>query len=313
MNVGAFHGDVVGELGLGVFRWADVTLGGLDNREARLAINRHCFKLGRPWIDGAIEQIQGWARFFSPLGSGTGPCYECTMSERDWKILAHRRSCNLLTKSEMETGRTPTTPTIASIIAGVQCQEAVKYLHGLPTMAGKGWAFGGMSGEAYAIEYQRKPDCLSHDPVDEVVSLDARASTITGAELLAKAREVAGKEAVVELPREVVEKLVCPQCREEEPVFAPASRVRAVRAACPSCQDVQREGVQREVVAFFRLTGSEPFLDRSLAELGIPAFDILFASGPQRLVGLELCGDARGVLGGAAGAEVASEGEVEWL
>ena len=28
-------------------------------REARLAINRACWRVGRPWIDGAIEQIQG--------------------------------------------------------------------------------------------------------------------------------------------------------------------------------------------------------------------------------------------------------------
>lgn len=100
VNVQAFHGNVVHDLGLGVFRWADVVLGGLDNREARLAINRNCWKVNRPWIDGAIEQIQGIARVFVP----DGPCYECTMSERDWEVLRRRRSCNLLTRSEMEQG-----------------------------------------------------------------------------------------------------------------------------------------------------------------------------------------------------------------
>ncbi|HXE52352.1 MAG TPA: ThiF family adenylyltransferase, partial [Tepidisphaeraceae bacterium] len=79
----SFVGNVVYDLGLGVFRWADVVLGGLDNREARLAINRACWKTNRPWIDGAIEQIQGTARVFAP----DGPCYECTMSETDWKLL----------------------------------------------------------------------------------------------------------------------------------------------------------------------------------------------------------------------------------
>src|ERR1043166_4976264 len=38
----AFNGNIVHDLGLGVFHWADVVIGGLDNREARLAINRAC-------------------------------------------------------------------------------------------------------------------------------------------------------------------------------------------------------------------------------------------------------------------------------
>src|ERR687893_391679 len=66
MNVHAFNGNVVYDLGMGVFHWADVVIGGLDNREARLAINRACFRVNRPWIDGAIEQIQGTARVFAP-------------------------------------------------------------------------------------------------------------------------------------------------------------------------------------------------------------------------------------------------------
>src|SRR5690348_2644556 len=164
----AFIGNVVYDLGLGVFRWADVVIGGLDNREARLAINRACWKVNRPWIDGAIEQIQGTARVFAP----DGPCYECTMSETDWKLLQMRRSCNLLSRPEMEGGRTPTTPTISSIIAGVQCQEAVKLLHGLQTITGRGWVFDGLSTDSYKVEYQRKPNCYSHETLEEIVSLD---------------------------------------------------------------------------------------------------------------------------------------------
>ena len=101
LNVHHFNGNVAYDLGMGVFRWADVVLGGLDNREARLAINRYCWRVNRPWIDGAIEQIEGCARVFVP----DGPCYECTMSELDWQLLQKRRSCNLLTRAEMEGGK----------------------------------------------------------------------------------------------------------------------------------------------------------------------------------------------------------------
>src|SRR3984957_19747561 len=76
MKVQPFFGNIVYDLGLGIYRWADVILGGLDNREARVAINQSAARAGKPWIDGAIERLDGVARVFNPAA---GPCYECTM------------------------------------------------------------------------------------------------------------------------------------------------------------------------------------------------------------------------------------------
>jgi len=286
----AFIGNVAYDLGVGVFRWADVVLGGLDNREARLSINRNCWKVGTPWIDGAIEQIQGVARVFSPRHDG--PCYECTMSEMDWKLLAMRRSCNLLSRAEMEEGKTPTTPTIASLIAAVQCQEAVKLLHGMDTIAGRGWVFEGLTADSYPVEYQRKADCLSHEPLDEIVSLDARADDFTARQLLDLARRHLGDDAELELGRDVLEKLICPTCKTEEQLFASLGTVKADKAACPHCGEPRRQ-----VKTFHRISGKESFVDRTFLALGVPPFDIITARCGNRRVGFELSGDAPAVLG----------------
>lgn len=319
MKARPFVGNVVYDLGIGVFRWADVVLGGLDNREARLAINRNCWRVGTPWIDGAIEQINGTARVFVPDtdGNDRSPCYECTMSETDWKLLQHRRSCNLLTRPEMEVGgKTPTTPTVSSIVAGVQCQEAVKLLHGMEVIRGRGWVFNGLTAEAYHVEFQRKETCYSHDAPEQIVSLDASAETTTVAEALAEARRRLGPRAELELGRDVLEKLVCPQCRGEEPMFTSLGKVPAGKAACPRCG----EPVRREVVTFYKVRGDESFLGRTLAGIGVPPFDILIARAPDgRSIGLELSGDAERVLGplasdntsGNAGAPADGEG-LEW-
>lgn len=295
MRVEHFQGNVVYDLGMGVFRWADLVIGGLDNREARLAINRACYKLNKPWIDGAIEQIQGVARVFIP----PGPCYECTMSQADWKLLQSRRSCNLLSRGQMEQGKTPTTPTISSIVAGVQCQEALKIIHGMETIAGRGWVFEGLSADSYQVEYQRNPDCLSHDPLESVVQLDAGADSITLAELLSLARKHLGPQAHLELGRDLLESLDCPRCGQQEQVFASLGKVTADRSACPNCPDVNRQ-----VKTFYKITGTEEFLGRTAAQVGIPAFDILVARTADRAVGLELSGDVRAVLG-----QVWEEGE----
>ena len=299
INAHAFDGNVVYDLGLGVFRWADVVIGGLDNREARLAINRNCWRVNRPWIDGAIEQIQGCARVFVP----DGPCYECTMSDLDWRLLQKRRSCNLLSRDEMEHGKTPTTPTISSIIAGVQCQEAVKLLHGLPTIAGKGWVFDGMSSESYLVEYQRKDECYSHDLLESVVSLPVRSSEIALAALLDEARRLFGAGVTLEFARDLLEKLVCPTCQREEPIFASLGKIAADKAACRHCP-----GVRREVVTFYKIRGDESFLQRSLQEIGVPLFDIVIARVGDRAWGLEISGDAAQVLGPL----VAGQEGLEW-
>ena len=104
----AINANVISQIGLGVFGWADVVIAGMDNREARLWINRCCWKMDKPWVDGAIEGVNGVARVFIPNSS---PCYECTLGEADWAILDKRMSCNMLTREEMEGGKSPTTPT----------------------------------------------------------------------------------------------------------------------------------------------------------------------------------------------------------
>jgi adenylyltransferase/sulfurtransferase len=115
------------ELGLGLYRWADCVIAGLDNREARLHVNRSCFKVGKPLIDGATEVLQGGVRVFIP----DGPCYECSMTAGDWAAIKERMGCAGMRSAAMLAGRIPTTPITASIVGALQCQEALKLLHGL--------------------------------------------------------------------------------------------------------------------------------------------------------------------------------------
>ena len=126
VNAVGIVANIIDDIGLGVFRRMDVVLGGLDNREARLAINQSCYKVNKPWIDGAIEVLNGFARVFVP---GQGACYECTMTDMDWQLINKRKSCALLTHEQMAEGKIPTTPTSSSVIAGIQVQELLKLLH----------------------------------------------------------------------------------------------------------------------------------------------------------------------------------------
>jgi hypothetical protein len=107
-----------------------------------------------------------------------------------------------------------------------------------------------------------------------------------------------GESVELELARDVLEKLVCPRCRREEILFASLGRVAAGKADCPYCP-----GARRDVVTFYKIRGNEAFLDRTLAEIGVPDFDIITARTRTRAIGLELAGDASAVLGPTAHAD----------
>ncbi|HEX2786931.1 MAG TPA: ThiF family adenylyltransferase [Ignavibacteria bacterium] len=163
-------------LGLGVFKEMDLVICGLDNREARLFVNQSCRKANKVWIDGAIEVLTGVARVFYPENS---PCYECTMSEIDYQLLNKRKSCLLLGIEDIEQGKIPTTPTISSIIAAIEVQEAVKVLHGFDQssiLIGKGFIYNGISNDSYIVEYQEKEDCASHYNFKNFHKFDAKFS-----------------------------------------------------------------------------------------------------------------------------------------
>ena len=89
VKVKAWHGDINFEMGLGVFRHVDAIIGCLDNREARLSINRFSWAVNRPWVDGAIQELMGIVRVFRP---GEGACYECTLTDHDYQIINLRYS-----------------------------------------------------------------------------------------------------------------------------------------------------------------------------------------------------------------------------
>jgi adenylyltransferase/sulfurtransferase len=288
-----FVGNVVHDLGLGAYFWADVVIGGLDNREARVAINSGAMFAAKPWVDGAIEVLNGVARVFAP---GDGPCYECTMSETDWKMLESRRSCALLTRDDLDEGKVPTTPTTASVIAGLQVQEAIKIVHGLESIAGKGIVFNGLAGDTYLVEYKRKPDCMGHERCAKLERLGRGVADLTVGELLARARGELGDRAVIGLSRDVVSALACPGCGASEEVYRSLGKVTEKEGKCPACGELRFPetlltlGIEEDPEARARE-------GLTLAEVGVPPFDVVTARAGERTVSYMFDGDAGEVLG----------------
>ena len=282
IHVQYLNGDVMTQLGLGVIRRMDVIIGCLDNREARLAINRFCYWVNKPWVDGAIQELLGLVRVFIP---GQGACYECTLTEAAIRDLSLRYSCPLLARQNILLGKVPTTPTIASIIGGMQSQEALKLINGMPVEPGKVIHYNGLVNEMHTTAYVPRDDCESHWTYGEITELPARAEHTTLEDLLRIARADLGAEAVIELDQELITSLACPVCHTLEQVLKPLSAVSFEAGHCPTC------GTLRNTELTHVITGEENFLHRTLANVGVPALHILRAHNGQDYRFYELTGD----------------------
>jgi adenylyltransferase/sulfurtransferase len=269
VEISTLVGDVRTTVGLGLFAEAGVVLGGLDNREARLFVNQACWKTSTPWVDGAIEGLMGVVRVFIPPETA---CYECTLSERDREIMAARRTCAMLTREEMLAGRTPTTATSSSVIAGMQVQEAVKLLHserlGAPAIAGGGFQFVGLTHDSYLVRYGRREDCLSHDTYDlnraKIVARDA-----CFGEILNLARADLGDQAVLELEHEIVLAGNCQQCGQRQEIRRPVDSLTTGAGLCTNCANPWRLEFSHCI------DNDSPLLSASAGDLGLPEGDVV--------------------------------------
>jgi adenylyltransferase/sulfurtransferase len=285
----AFFGNIVYDLGLGAYLWADVIIGGLDNLEARVAMNSGAAFARKPWIDGAIEVLDGVARVFNPH---EGSCFECTMSSTDWKNLQNRRSCALLTKDEMIQGRVPTTPTSAGIIAALEAQEALKIIHGMETMESGGMRYSGLKCEFYPVKYPRKPGCYGHDTWQELRMTGLKTTQTKVGDILDMARKDLGSDAVVGLSRDVIRALDCPQCGTRREFFDSLGKVTLKDAVCPSCS----ANCAPDTLLTIGL--DHDLDDKTLSEIGVPLYDALTARSGESSVSYVFNGDARDILGG---------------
>jgi len=162
ISVRAIQGDLEFDLGIGNVREHDIIIGCLDSVNARWAINNMAYRAGIPWINGGIGVVNGEISFFDP--NTDAACYECTITDRMWKRRNQRYSCQGL-KLDIPEESMPTTATIASIIAAMEVQQALLYLHQKEGVleAGEKLFLNLNPWNAFKVKIPRQEYCLAHD------------------------------------------------------------------------------------------------------------------------------------------------------
>lgn len=268
MRVYPLLANIITEVGLGLFRDVDVVIGCLDNREARLWVNRSCWKVTTPWVDAGIQEISGVVKVFVPPDSA---CYECGMTENDYRLINLRYSCPLLKQEDLLAGKVPTAPTISSMIAGLQTQEALKLIHGMPVDAGEALVFNGLANQFYKTKYPRREDCLSHETYPEAAPLPLSAREHTAAELFAAVKEQTGDAGplTLALDRDLVVAIEGSQPEQRRRIMKAQQAVGMKESLDPVT------GEQLRPVLTHAIAEDDELASEKLVDLGVPPYDIV--------------------------------------
>src|SRR5258706_12978983 len=112
------------------------------------------------------------------------------------------------------------------MIGGLQTQEALKLIHGMPVDSGEALVFNGNANNFYKTKFQHREDCLSHETYPQPVELEL-SNAATARELFAAVKEhfpsdsAAPAELFLHLDRDLVVSVHCSECDLDRPIMRP--------------------------------------------------------------------------------------------
>jgi len=223
--------DVIFDFGGGFFENFDIVLSCLDNREARMYLNRYCYLVRRPLVDGALEGLSGEVKVVIPP---TTSCLECAFDDLSYKLIAEKYSCSGA-KFTQAKEVIPMVVHTSAIIAGIQVQEAVKILHGDFSNGGKAIRYDGEKCEMLKYEIPIRSDCPNHEkyPIKEIDGITMDSKIINVIKILNQ--HYGGGEFTLYYDKEICFSLKCPRCSYEKEVGKPLKRMHVDELYCPKC------------------------------------------------------------------------------
>ena len=153
----------------GIYEKSSLAFGAVDNLDARIQLNIDCYYNSVPLIDGGIDGLLGQVQVVVPPHT---PCLQCGMTDRDREFSWIHVSCGGQYE-DLGERKMPAITTIASIIAAIQVNEALKIVMGYETggeneahnnplgssLAGRRLFFSGYTNTTTIYDLERNPAC----------------------------------------------------------------------------------------------------------------------------------------------------------
>jgi hypothetical protein len=270
----------VRSLGLGRFRHADALVCCLDTRGARVVVNEIATRLGKKWVDCAIDG-SGAAQFgrvaaYDPLLEGAG-CYLCPHDAASLRAIAQERQgsgCSALWWREAET-EAPTlavSPTGGAVAAFAALWVLRFLLEERPEIAGHEMYLDLDRPALTQHRLPRREGCLFDHRPFELTPLGRAAEVTLGATFGAGEAALGGEVRLGLERRSFAGAMQCPRCGRR----APAGLMIESLPACECGGEMlPAAGTLTDSLDAESAAG---FLDRTWTEVGLPASDVVVAS-----------------------------------
>jgi len=291
VEVSTIFGDICYDVGLGLIKSMDVVIGCVDSRWARYCINRQCMRAGVPWVDGGIDGLEGTARVFAPGKN----CYACSLGPEGLKDLARRMPCSGIIRRQEMAGAAPTTSVIASVIGAVQVEEALKLLHHealasgeLTSLCGKMFYYEGEHLTTRVAEFKAYDDSCSEHECWEPVVYTTVTPSVTIEEALASIRQELNAQSVtVSLMNDCYVDYVVERSTDHRTyVMCPGRSVEDYIEQDDALRGVPFSGLYQH--EYRSVDQTFPYQEKTLAQLGVPANDILHVVADDTVFYLEM-------------------------
>ena len=278
LEIQTICGDVAYDIGLSLIRRMDVVIGCVDSRWARYCINRLCMRASVPWVDGAIEELEGTARVFIPGKN----CYACNLGPEGLRDMAKRMSCTGVIRRHEQAGSAPTTSLMASVIGAVQVQEALKLVHQealeqgtFTSLCGKMFYYDGQHLTTKLLDFQAyDDDCAVHESWTPIRPSElSRQSSVSEAFRLLS-QKLGAKSVTILLENDCFVDYVAERandCRTE--VMCRAHAVEAFVEKADALRGIPFSGLYQH--EYREINADFPYGELTLAQLGIPSHDVL--------------------------------------
>ena len=278
-NIQGIHGNIIFDIGPGIFTRHDIIVCCVDTMKARAYINDWCVRLKKPFFEMGFEKMNVDISFFDP-SLENAPCLREIIGQGDFS--EKRNSCSGLNIKYVQLSHIPTIQ-VASAMAGVLvATEIIKYLQGTSSLQNKILQYFGMQQRMNVFGIDRSKQCLIHnEPTFEFKIIPVN-NQFTVNDLLKFVNSEFHDYFVVTLPERFVLNGFCEGCGKKIVINKHFSLIFDQERWCPDCQELQESNFPSrwEIISEFHMKmNDQQFLNKKLSEIGIVPLTFLALKG----------------------------------
>jgi hypothetical protein len=212
-----------------------------------------------------------------------------------------RTGCADVVRTQVAAGRVATTPISASIVGAMKAQEAMKIIHmkdgdstPFKTLSGKMWYFEGMTNTVNTYKFASwKNQCPAHEQWNDILECKDLSAKMKVGEVLSLLKKILNVSNVEINMRnnKFVEKIISEKPEKEFELRIPESKLDEAIQTNEELRTLNYRTIFHKIF-FENIDDTFPYKEMTLAEIGIPIFDIIQVSTEKGVRYVELTKDA---------------------